>query len=102
MFALRMRPVLISSARVAFATLLISLAACPRAARRPQAAELTGLEAPVHREPTLRLVVDGVVSGRSAAVALEIAAPLTTVSSGCLAKPPRSNTTVRVARHDGT
>ncbi|MBI3181816.1 MAG: hypothetical protein HYZ28_06700 [Myxococcales bacterium] len=86
--------------RLAGPALAFLLLGCTRALVPERADDLAGFKAKVIAS-SFRLLVEGAVEGRSADVLLEVASPLTTVSTGCFDSLPSSDTTVRVPRPAG-
>lgn len=80
--------------------LTVSCAHTPKVAEVPQE-DLSGLVLPLEGGPTLRWVVAGEVSGRRAEVDLDLAAPLSLVTTGCFTAPPETKTTVKLMQVSG-
>jgi len=82
----------------------VGLAGCARAVRHEPPDNLSGFTAPLSYGAGLRLVVDGAVEDAPAAIVLDVASPLSTVSASCLPDGRERNpeAVARVRQIDGT
>src|SRR5258707_5053089 len=82
----------------------VGLAGCARAVRHEPADNLSGFTAPLSVGAGLRLVVEGSVEDAPAAIVLDVASPLSTVSASCLSdgRERHPEKVVRVRQLDGT
>ncbi len=67
--------------------LLLLAGACHRDVGPPTVDSLVGLHLPLVPGPGVRLAVEGAVAGRKAEVQLDVAAPISVVTSGCFDEP---------------
>ena len=82
----------------------VGLAGCARSVRHEPPDNLSGFIAPLSFGAGLRMVVDGAVEDAPAAVVLDVASPLSTVSASCLSdgRERQAKTVVSVRQIDGT
>src|SRR5688572_7910044 len=76
-------------------------AGCARSIRDDSPQDLAGLSLPLITLGSLRLVVPGSVDGRPADVLIDVAGPLSTVSSGCFDSPPATPGSVQFVTASG-